>query len=133
MVRCGLDWICASDFQEEPVCGSLNPGLRCLNRFRRGVVIDDKKEVNKIMEEYWTPMWNVSYQNLDVDVQLVMDGLGIDRSAPSRYTLSAEDRKRADTDKRRYSVGVPIASNYYDTSLEHGGIAGDPENMTIER
>ena len=80
------------------------------------------------MDEYWTPMWKVSYLNVDVDVQLVMDGLGIDRSAPSRYTLSAEERKRADTDKRRYSVGVPIGSNYYDTSLEHGRTDDEPNN-----
>jgi hypothetical protein len=71
-----------------------------------------------MMEEYWNPMWKVSYLNLDVDVQLVMDGLGIDRSAPYRFALSAEERKKADTNKRRYSVGVPVASKYYDTLLE---------------
>lgn len=86
--------------------------------FLRGVVIDDKQQVSKMMEEYWNPMWKVSYLDLDVDVQLVMDGVGIDRSAPYRFALSAEERKKADTDKRRYSVGVPIASAYYDASLE---------------
>jgi hypothetical protein len=81
--------------------------------FLRGVVIDDKQQVSKMMEEYWSPMWKMSYLNLDVDVQLVMDGLGIDRSAPYRLALSAEQRKKADTSQRRFSVGVPTGSKLY--------------------
>ncbi|CAB9524913.1 Inherit from NOG: PLDc [Seminavis robusta] len=81
-----------------------------------GVVIDDETQVQKMMQEYWNPMWDVSFLDADVDVEMVLDGLGIDRSAPNRYQLSAEERKMADTNKRRrYSVNTPIHSDFYDT------------------
>ena len=59
-----------------------------------GVLIDDKTQVQKMMDEYWNPMWEQSYLGMDVDVQAVMDGLDIDRSAPKPYTLSDEEREK---------------------------------------
>ncbi|KAL7541184.1 hypothetical protein ACHAXR_010699 [Thalassiosira sp. AJA248-18] len=45
-----------------------------------GVVIDDEETTKRMMEEYWNPMWEHSFTGEDVDVDEVMDGLGIDRN-----------------------------------------------------
>merc|ERR1712238_328438 len=45
-----------------------------------GVVIDDKDQTQKIMDEYFNPLWACSYTGEDVDVDVVMDGLEIDRN-----------------------------------------------------
>jgi hypothetical protein len=47
-----------------------------------GVVVDDEASTKKIMEEYWKPMWKVSYKEEDCDVDQVMDSLDIDRHTP---------------------------------------------------
>lgn len=44
-----------------------------------GVLVDDGPSTEKMMDEYWNPMWNASYTGEDCDVQTVMDGLEIDR------------------------------------------------------
>lgn len=44
-----------------------------------GVLVDDQEQTQKMMEEYWNPMWNASYTGEDVDIQAVMDGLDINR------------------------------------------------------
>ena len=44
-----------------------------------GVVIDDEDEVEKILEQYFTPMWRNSYTDEDVDVNRVMEELNVDR------------------------------------------------------
>lgn len=54
-----------------------------------GVLIDDEAQTKQIMEEYWIPMWKHSYTKEDVDVQAVMDGLEIDRSAEKPHGLDA--------------------------------------------
>jgi hypothetical protein len=60
-----------------------------------GVVIDDSKQVKEIKAEYWDPMWEVSYTGDDCDVDAVMDGLKIDRSAPSKVELTKLQIKQA--------------------------------------
>jgi phosphatidylserine/phosphatidylglycerophosphate/cardiolipin synthase-like enzyme len=59
-----------------------------------GVLIDDRKYTRKVLEDFWKPMWSVSYVGQDVDVDAVMDGLDIDRDgeAPSMFP-SAEQKK----------------------------------------
>lgn len=61
-----------------------------------GVVIDDEETTKKIMQEYWEPMWAASYTGEDVDVQAVMDGLDIDRSAqkPTTTDILTGERRR---------------------------------------
>lgn len=45
-----------------------------------GVVIDHKDTVeNKIMPEYWNPMWYASYTGADLKSQLIMDGIEVNR------------------------------------------------------
>jgi len=45
-----------------------------------GLVIDDAAQTQKVMQEYWHPMWNNSYRNEDCNIDEVMDGLVIDRN-----------------------------------------------------
>jgi hypothetical protein len=52
------------------------------------VLIDDPATTESIKSQYWDPMWKVSYTRDDCDVDLVMDGLKIDRGAPSKYELT---------------------------------------------
>jgi len=59
-----------------------------------GVIIDDEAQTKKIMEDYWYPMWEVSYLGQDCNVQEVMDGLDIDRDGETTsHHLSSEGAK----------------------------------------
>jgi len=53
-----------------------------------GVVVDDATATKKMMDDYWTPMWEASYTPNDVDVQKVMDGLSIDRDGEKLSAMS---------------------------------------------
>ncbi len=44
-----------------------------------GVVIDNEEEVQKILSDYFAPMWENSFTGEDVDVDMVMDGLEVNR------------------------------------------------------
>ncbi len=44
-----------------------------------GVLIDNSEQTRKLKETYWDRMWKFSYTGEDVDVEAVMEGLGIDR------------------------------------------------------
>ena len=48
-----------------------------------GVVIDNAEAVRDIKEKYWDQLWEVSFVRDDCEVDKVMDGLGIDRTAQS--------------------------------------------------
>lgn len=58
-----------------------------------GVLIDNKEATMQMMAEYWTPMWKYSFTGEDVDVDLVMDGLEIDRDGADPSTIDDETRK----------------------------------------
>jgi len=55
-----------------------------------GVLIDDEETVKAMMEEYWTPMWTYSFTGEDMDVDAVMDGLGIDRDGADPSEIDDE-------------------------------------------
>jgi len=55
-----------------------------------GVVIDDEEATQAMMEEYWTPLWTASYTGEDVDVDVVMDGLDIDRDGADPEEIDDE-------------------------------------------
>jgi PLD-like domain len=59
-----------------------------------GVVIDHEESVQKMMSEYWKPMWAVSYTGEDCEVQGVMDGLNIDRDGAKSTFTSASSRNQ---------------------------------------
>ena len=44
-----------------------------------GIVVDHEEAVQKIMSDYFDPLWQNSYVGLDVDVGHVMAGLTVDR------------------------------------------------------
>jgi len=55
-----------------------------------GILIDDKEQTKKVMEEYWTPMWQNSYSEADCDVDEVMEGLDIDRNGADIKSATPE-------------------------------------------
>lgn len=68
-----------------------------------GVVIDSPEAVADIKKRYWDPMWEVSYSIDDCDVDKVMDGLGVDRAAISKWEmtkLELEQAKKANLERR---------------------------------
>lgn len=60
-----------------------------------GVLIDSPEAVADIKQSYWDQMWEVSYTRDDCNVDEVMDGLGIDRTAPSKLSMSQFELKQA--------------------------------------
>ena len=83
-----------------------------------GVVIDDEATTLKIMDEYWRPMWAVSYTGEDVDVQAVMDGLDIDRNPqkPSLMdSITGDTRKMmaAAAQQQAMRPGLPADADYF--------------------
>lgn len=77
-----------------------------------GVVIDDAKTTESIKAQYWDPMWKVSYTIDDCPVDEVMDGLKIDRTAPSKYEMTKMQLKEV-KDRMRATQNVPTKSEYY--------------------
>lgn len=60
-----------------------------------GVVIDSSEAVADIKQQYWDKLWEVSYTHDDCDVDAVMDGLGIDRAAMSKLTMTKYELEQA--------------------------------------
>ena len=77
-----------------------------------GVVIDDAKTVVDFKSQYWEPMWKVSYTIDDCEVGKVMDGLNIDRTAPSKTemnTLHLQEIKK----RIRATENIPASSSFH--------------------
>ena len=60
-----------------------------------GVLIDSEEAVQDIKAQYWDPMWNTSFTGEDCDVDKVMDGLGIDRTAVSVADMTEDELEQA--------------------------------------
>jgi len=58
-----------------------------------GVIVDHEEKTQKILSEYWDPMWKTSYTGDDCDVQEVMDSLDIERDGDDVNHISEEKRK----------------------------------------
>jgi len=72
--------------------GSQN--LYIANLAEWGIVVDDEAQTQKVLEEYWNPMWEQSYDAVspDCNVDKVMDSLGVDRKGVDESTASSEDK-----------------------------------------
>eukprot|EP01082_Thalassiosira_pseudonana_P007276 g6648.t1 g6648 contig23:953662-956452(+) len=60
-----------------------------------GVVVDSEKEVKKIMDDYFTPLWKNSFTGEDVDVQRVMDGLNVNRDGEHKLFAGVKSEDAA--------------------------------------
>jgi len=78
--------------------GSQN--LYIANLAEWGILVDDEKATQKILEQYWNLAWENSYQEDDTDITEVMDGLGVDR----------EGSKKADTKTRALALQAHYAT-----------------------
>lgn len=74
-----------------------------------GVIIDHAGKTQKILSEYWDPMWEASYTKDDCDVEMVMDGLDIDRDGENERRISSETQKLMDKQEKAVenSAGNP--------------------------
>lgn len=83
-----------------------------------GVVVDDETETQKMLEDFWNPLWKSSYTELDCDVQEVMDGLDIDRDGETVYAFSADGRKKMDDAAKMTTMFASGEKDMYDTCEE---------------
>jgi len=77
-----------------------------------GVLIDSPESVAKIKAQYWDPMWKVSYTSDDCNVDKVMDGLKIDRSAPSKVEMTKIQLQEA-KERIRATHNLPSSSLFH--------------------
>jgi hypothetical protein len=77
-----------------------------------GVLIDSPGTVASLKAQYWDPMWEVSYTTDDCDVDLVMDGLKIDRGAPNKMELTKLQYEQA-KEKMKAAELIPRKSKFY--------------------
>ncbi|KAL3913094.1 MAG: hypothetical protein SGARI_000828 [Bacillariaceae sp.] len=73
-----------------------------------GVVIDNPEATEKILNEYWHPMWKFSYIGEDVDVDAVMDGLDINRDGADPNDLDDETKEQM---KKAELANAGVSSN----------------------
>ena len=59
------------------------------------MVIDNPEAVRDIKQKYWDQLWEVSFVRDDCDVDKVMDGLGIDRTAKSKMSMTKDQLEQA--------------------------------------
>jgi len=59
-----------------------------------GVLIDDADTVAKMMDQFWNPLWEVSYTGQDADVDEIMNGLHINRAGAHIDTADKETKRR---------------------------------------
>jgi len=97
-----------------------------------GVLIDSPDAVADIKSNYWDPMWKVSYTRDDCDVDLVMDGLDIDRSAPNKFELTKMQYEEAKI-AAKANFGVPKDSPFHARKKEEEDYhSSDDEDDTSE-
>lgn len=61
-----------------------------------GVVVDDASETEKMIKDFWNPLWQASFTGEDCDVQAVMDGLDIERDGENVNALTLAGREQAE-------------------------------------
>ena len=127
----------AKHFMVDDICcyiGSQN--LYICDLAEWGVVIDDPAAVQSIKEQYWDPMWKVSHLSDDCDVQEVMDGLKIDRTAPSKMEMTKIQMEQM-KEKIRATANIPESdSEFYpkkkegedDTAVDDEGEESEAED-----
>lgn len=85
----------AKFFMVDDLCyyiGSQN--LYVCNLAEWGLVIDDKEQTDNILNQYWNPLWEQSFQEADMDENEVMEGLGIDRDGGDGDEANLDDSER---------------------------------------
>jgi len=84
-----------------------------------GVVIDDIDVTTMMIEEYWNPLWEASFDPGDCDIQAIMDGLEDDRDGEDVDTSTPEgNRKFRDALKDFGRAQAPPDHDVYDEDEE---------------
>jgi len=84
-----------------------------------GVIIDDSAVTAHMLQDYWKPMWDASYDESDCNVHEVMDGLKIDREGV--YIDVSTDEGRRQLDEAAGILGrnqLSIEAEMYDEEKE---------------
>jgi hypothetical protein len=124
--------IVAKHFMIDDICcyvGSQN--LYICDLAEWGVVIDDADSTSELKSQYWDPMWKTSYTTDDCEVDSVMDGLKIDRSAPSKMEMTKMQLQQA-RERMRASQNVPKTSNFHAKQGKEGDDDDDDDDEMSE-
>mmetsp|Transcript_69570 Transcript_69570/g.137687 ORF Transcript_69570/g.137687 Transcript_69570/m.137687 type:complete len:730 (+) Transcript_69570:49-2238(+) len=72
-------------------CGSQN--LYICNLAEWGIIVDNEEATQKVIEDYWNNLWGCAFKEdePDFDVNMVMDGLGVDRLGPDKADMTDEE------------------------------------------
>jgi len=104
-----------------------------------GLVVDDKRETEKILEEYWRPVWKASYvQNRDCTLDEVFEKVGLSRPSPAFDDLPAASREewflqegracvKCTRPTKKLHVWVKRAAGATEEERKMYGITADPE------
>merc|ERR1712007_7388 len=77
-----------------------------------GVLVDDQQQTQRLLQEYWHPMWNSSYvPDKDANVDEVMDSLHVDRTGQNPLEADIETRIRA-LQSHRQACQAPQAKHH---------------------
>ncbi len=79
-----------------------------------GVMVDDENATQKMLTDFWNPMWKASYTDTDCDVQEVMDGLDIDRDGEVINTFSLEGQKKMDSVSMKMGAFNSSGKHFFD-------------------
>jgi len=79
-----------------------------------GLVIDDPTQTQKVMNEYWNPLWKASYTGTDCDDQEVMDGLGVDRDGENPRHVDKKMKKLMEDAKRAHARVSDDSDHHHD-------------------
>eukprot|EP00980_Cylindrotheca_fusiformis_P016001 scaffold4703_cov108-Cylindrotheca_fusiformis.AAC.9 len=94
-----------------------------------GIAVDNYEAVQKMMNEYWNPMWKCSYNEDDCDVSAVMDGMRINRGPAKKSKLSKEQIEACKNVVHNHNRAGVTEDNPYHTEASteekrFGGIHG---------
>jgi hypothetical protein len=101
-----------------------------------GVVVDDRTSTEKVLREFWSPLWERSYRPEDCNVEAVMDGLRVGRDGESPLFMSSSTRKLLqESVQTRQSIlsakaSAIIAATRVANALQQAGRVEEVEALT---
>lgn len=85
-----------------------------------GVVVDDKAATEKMMKEYWEPMWKSSFNGEDCNVDEVIDGLDKNRDGEPLAPIGSAKNRSQVAEAQRLQVHANRGMDFCDSSDEEG-------------
>eukprot|EP00927_Polykrikos_kofoidii_P073526 TRINITY_DN69556_c0_g1_i1.p1 TRINITY_DN69556_c0_g1~~TRINITY_DN69556_c0_g1_i1.p1 ORF type:complete len:586 (+),score=76.23 TRINITY_DN69556_c0_g1_i1:71-1828(+) len=102
--------------------GSQN--LYICNLAEWGLVIDHHGATQKVLQEYWAPLWENSYTPADCPVEDVMKGLKVDRNGKKAMFATRKERLLMAQERRKWYKAPAQSSFHEDDTHEAASLHG---------